>query len=331
VKAAWLGNDLYFAIRCDEHPGEKLNIGATRKDDSALWYGDAVEVLIETEAHSYYQIAVSPSGAVCDLDRGVERAKWFSWDAKAEVATRIEEDHWTVEMRLPIRPDENDPLNQIIGHHPTRSLPWHINICRQRVRDDGAEYSAFSPTGTDGFHDVMKFATLFDGNSFQFDHGPADDDFLEAMRVAGDLARTGKRAEALDAYIAAADRKCTDVQKSHALELAAGFARGQKKPELAEQFIARIPIPAAQKTARMQHLLDQFKAPQVVAEFASEDIGKWPFWKRGDGYAARGRAHFIAKHAKEAEADLTRALEWTSDARLRKDAERMLAEMRGKQ
>ena len=29
-KAGWSGNSVYFAIRCDEHPGEKLNIAATR-------------------------------------------------------------------------------------------------------------------------------------------------------------------------------------------------------------------------------------------------------------------------------------------------------------
>jgi hypothetical protein len=43
VKAAWLGNDLYFAIRCDDRPKEKPNPTATRTDDAALWYGDAVE------------------------------------------------------------------------------------------------------------------------------------------------------------------------------------------------------------------------------------------------------------------------------------------------
>nr|MDH4452610.1 DUF4838 domain-containing protein [Verrucomicrobiota bacterium] len=155
VKSAWLGNDLYFAIRCDEHPGEKPNIGTTKKDDSALWYSDAIEVLIETESHSYYQIAISPSGAVVDSDRGAARNKWFSWDSNAEVATHIADDHWTIEMRLPITQDENDPLHQVIGRKPNKSLPWHINICRQRIREDGAEYSAFSPTGTEGFHDVM--------------------------------------------------------------------------------------------------------------------------------------------------------------------------------
>ena len=317
VKSAWLGNDLYFAIRCDEHPGEKLNIGTTKKDDSALWYGDAVEVLLETESHSYYQIAISPSGAVVDSDRGAARDKWFSWDSNAEVATHIADDHWSIEMRLPITQDENDPLHQVIGRKPNKSLPWHINICRQRIRDDGAEYSAFSPTGTDGFHDVMKFATFYDGNHVEFDHGPPDDDFLEATRIAADFARTGKREEALAAYTAAAERKCSDLQKSQALEQAAATARGLRKFRIAEQLAARIPIEAVKKTVQMQNLLDSSKASQVIEQFGSEDIAKWPFWKRGDGYHARGRASAITKDSKQAEADLTQALEFSSDPRTR--------------
>ena len=138
-KAAW-GQDgnLYLAIRCDEHPGEKPNIGATKDDDAALWYGDAVEILLETESHSYYQIAVSPSGAIADMDRSASRGAWLSWDSNAEVATHIADDHWTVEMRLPITKDDNDPLHQVIGRRPSASLPWHFNICRHRIREDGA-------------------------------------------------------------------------------------------------------------------------------------------------------------------------------------------------
>ncbi|MCX6906489.1 MAG: DUF4838 domain-containing protein [Verrucomicrobia bacterium] len=317
VKSLWIGNNLYFAIRCDEHPGEKLNIGTTKKDDSALWYGDAIEVLLETESHSYYQIAVSPSGAVADLDRSAARDKWFNWDSQAEVATHIAGDHWTVEMRIPITQDENDPLHQIIGRKPTKSLPWHINLCRQRLRDGSQEHSAFSPTSADNFHNAMKFATFYDGNHCEFDHGPPDSDFLETTRVAGDFARAGKRDEALAAYIAAAEGKVTDLQKAHALELAAATARGLRKHDIADQLAARIPIAAVKKTVLMQNLLDQAKAPQVIAQFANEDIARWPFWKRGDGYYHRGRARVITKAGKEAESDLIRALEWTSDPRTR--------------
>ena len=67
----------------------------------------------------------------------------------------------------------------------------------------------------------------------------------------------------------------------------------------------------------MQVLLDHGKAPQVIEQFGSEDIGKWPFWKRGDGYLAIGRAHAITKVSKQAETDFTSALEFTSDPRIR--------------
>jgi tetratricopeptide (TPR) repeat protein len=317
VKSTWLGRDLYFAIRCDEHPGEKPNIGTTKEDDGALWYGDAVELLLETESRSYYQIAISPSGAVVDLDRGASRDKWFTWDSNAEVATHIADDHWTIEIRLPITQDENDPLHQVIGSRPNKSLPWHINICRQRIREDGAEYSAFSPTGAEHFHDVMKFATFYDGNSFEFDHGPPDDDFLEKTRIAADFARTGKREEALAAYTAAAEGKITDLQKSHALELAAGYARHLRENDIADQLTARIPIESVKKAAQMQALLDQSKAPQVIAQFGAEDFSKWPFWKRGAGLHARGRAYSVTRSGDKAEADLTAALDWISEPRTR--------------
>ena len=317
VKSSWIGNDLYFAIRCDERRGEKPNIGTTKKEDHALWFGDAIELLIETESHSYYQIAVSPSGAVVHSDRGVARDKWFSWNSNAEVATHIADDHWNVEIRLPITQDENDPLHQVIGRKPNKSLPWHINICRQRIREDGAEYSAFSPTGTADFHDVMKFATFYDGNHIEFDHGPPNHDFLEAIRLAGDLARIGKREEALAAYTSAADGKLTDQQKSHTLELAAATARSLRKFDLAGQITSRIPIEAVKKFAEMQAMLDQGKATQVLQQYSNEDIAKWPFWKRGDGYFARGRAYALTKAGKQAEADLTLALEFTSLPRSR--------------
>ncbi|HEV7403503.1 MAG TPA: DUF4838 domain-containing protein [Chthoniobacteraceae bacterium] len=318
VKAAWIGHDLYFAIRCDEHPGEKLNIGATRKDDSALWYGDVIEVLLETEAHSYYQIAVNPAGAVADLDRGVSPSKWFTWDSNVEVATQIADDHWTVELRIPITQDEIDPLHEVIGRHPGTSLPWHINVCRQRIRERGQEYSALSPTGTDGFHVPMKFATFYDGNSHEFDADPPEDDFLQATRAAADFARQGKRVEALGRYFAAVDAgSLNEVQKSYALEQAAGIARGLSRPEVADQAIAGIPIAAVKKAAWMQSLLDQNKSPQVIEQFAQEDIAAWPFWKAGDGYFARGRAYLITKAGREAEADFLHALEWTAEPRAR--------------
>ena len=320
-KSGWQGNSVCFAIRCEERPGEKPNIAATKDGDQALWYGDAVEIEIATETHSYYSIAISPSGAVVDLDRGAPRGQWFGWDAKAEVATHIADDHWTIEIRIPVTQDENDPLHQVIGRKPTQSLPWHINLCRQRIREDGTEVSALSPTGTNTFHEPMKFAHFYDGRSHQFDADPTVTDFVIALR---ETAKLRQPAESLPVYLALAEGKPTDFQKSVALEQAAASAAALKDFAQAESIVARIPIPAVQKTAQMQTLLAQAKAPQIVEQFANEDIAKSPFWKRGDAYLARGRAHLITKNAKQAEADLTHALEWLSDDRARKTAEQIL-------
>lgn len=303
-KAGWQGSNLYFAIRCDELPGEKLVSASTRDDDQAIWHGDVIEIELATETHSYYQIAISPAGHIVDLDRGAGKA--FGWDSKAEVATHIADDHWTIEIRFPVTTDENDPLNQVIGRHPTQSLPWHINLCRQRIREDGQELSALSPTGTNGFHVPMKFAHFYDGKSHQFESDPGVTDFAIGFQHA-----TKERNSA--SFLALAElEKITDLQKAAALEQAALLDRAN-----AEAIIERIPIEAVKKTAQMRSLLAQGKASEVISQFAREDLTQWPFWKRGDGYHLRGRACYIAKDGASAEADLTKALPWISEPRSR--------------
>ncbi|OYW72463.1 MAG: hypothetical protein B7Z37_24785 [Verrucomicrobia bacterium 12-59-8] len=304
-KAGWQGNSVCFAIRCDEHPGEKPNTTSTRNEDQALWHGDAIEIELATETHSYYQIAVSPAGHIVDLDRGASRGQWFGWDSKAEVATHIADDHWTVEIRIPVTQDENDPLHQVIGRKPTQSLPWHVNLCRQRIREDGQELSALSPTGTDGFHEPLKFAHFYDGKSHAFDADPSITDFVIGFRDA-----TQKRKAA--GFLALAEGKLSDVQKAAALEQAALLSRADAGP-----IIERIPVDVVKKTAQMQHLLATGKAPEVIAQFANEDFNKWPFWQRGVGYHARGQAYYIAKDGGKAEADFSAALPWVSEPRAR--------------
>lgn len=313
-KAGWQGNNVVFAIRCEERRGDKPNVTSTRHGDQALWRGDAIELEIATETHSYYQIAVSPAGHVVDLDRGAPGSQGFGWDAKAEVATHIAEDHWTVEISLPVTQDENDPLHQLIGRKPTQSLPWHINLCRQRIREDGQEHSALSPTGTGGFHEPMKFAHFYDGRSHQFEVDPAVTGFVIGFRNA-------KQKRTADAFLALTEGKITEFQKSAALEQAALF-------EKSAAWIDQIPIEAVKKAARMQNLLANFKAPELIAGFGDEDFSKWPFWKRGDGLHHRGRAYSIVEEGERAEADLTAALDFTGDPRTRESILLVLAQNR---
>ena len=156
-------NNLYVAVKCMDDPGDPVNAAPTeRKDDSSLWQGDVVELLLETPMHSYYQIAINPDGAVCDLDRRVNLTKGFNWSAEATVATQVNtaEGYWTVEMRVPFTPSTQDPLHEVVGPRPAEDAPWYFNLCRQRTRDGNRAMFAFSPTGERGFHNILEFGKL---------------------------------------------------------------------------------------------------------------------------------------------------------------------------
>jgi len=318
IKTAWIGNNLYFGIRCEDRPGEKLNVATQKNGDQAIWYGDVVEILLGTESHSYYQLGVNPAGALIDLDRGADRSNWFNWSSQAEVATHVADDYWTVEIRIPITQDKNDPLHQVIGHRPTQSLPWHINVCRQRIRENGSEFSAFSPTGTSGFHAPMKFAHFYAGLSHQFPADATVTDHLIASRAASELMRGRKYQEALTAYVElAAGAKVTKFQKSDALQQAALCARSLKDYSQAEKLAGQIPLDAVAKTVRMENLLAQRKFDTVIEQFGGEDFSRWPFWQTGAGAFARAKAYVFTKAGEKAEADLQTAVELTADTRIR--------------
>jgi len=161
---AWIDNSLVIGIKCEDDPST-LNIGTKIDQDTNIWSGDCIEILIETQENSYYQIAINPAGAIYEMNRG--GGEWNTlWRSGAEYATHIGKDSWSVEIRLTPADamqqtiDVNETLG-IKGRQPSGTFPWYFNICRQRMRDGGNELSAFSPTGTGNtFHVKSKFAKL---------------------------------------------------------------------------------------------------------------------------------------------------------------------------
>ena len=161
-KSAWVNGSLYFGIRCQDAENGKLNVGSEKNEDTNIFNGDNIELLIETQTHAYYQIVVSPSGAVIDLDRknGIDSL----WSSQVEVAVRRGKGFWTLEVRLPVAGESQESLdarNGVSGRMPSPTYPWYFNLCRQRVRDNGVELSAFSATGKRSFHEAMKFGELY--------------------------------------------------------------------------------------------------------------------------------------------------------------------------
>jgi hypothetical protein len=160
-KVGWAGDSLYFGITCLDRDVTNRVVGATKHDDPGILAGDCIELLFETQTHCYYQIAISPSGAVLDADR--KAGGGTAWSSDAQVAAFVGEGYWSLEIRVPVAGELQgniDALNGVAGRKPTVTYPWYFNIGRQRVRGREIETSAFSPTGAAGFAHPEKFAKL---------------------------------------------------------------------------------------------------------------------------------------------------------------------------
>ena len=175
--ARWWQDSLVFGIRCEFDPAEPPVIGSEKDHDPAIWQGEHLEVLIETDRHSYYQIVVNPAGAIIDLDRGVtmKQGRAYEWSSQAQVAAHVGKDFWSVEIRLPITGSDEDPLHQILGVRPFdakakaresgkgTSLPWYFNLFRKRAGTTTGETSSFSPLEAEAasFHAPRRFARIY--------------------------------------------------------------------------------------------------------------------------------------------------------------------------
>lgn len=171
----WYNHSLYFGIRCELPEGESPVIGSREKNDPAIWQGEHLELLIETDKHSYYQLVFNPAGALIDLDRGVDKKNWYDWSSQAEVATHIGDGFWSAEVRIPVTASEEDPLHQLVGSQPFESrqrdlasgkgtsLPWYFNLFRKRSGSEDEEITSFSPLGENGesFHVPLRFAKIY--------------------------------------------------------------------------------------------------------------------------------------------------------------------------
>lgn len=160
-RMAWTEKDIVFGVRCEDRDTKQLAIGARKNEDPAMWSGDCIEVLLETQSHAYYQLALNPSGALIDLDR--DKGLNTTWNSAAQAACHIGDGFWSAEIRIPVVGEQQstiDPNNGVAGRQPSSTYPWYFNVCRQRVRPDESEYSAFSPTGAASFHINKKFGRL---------------------------------------------------------------------------------------------------------------------------------------------------------------------------
>jgi tetratricopeptide (TPR) repeat protein len=326
-KAAWQKDSLVMAITCREHDPGRFAKLTKDLDNSAIWNGDVIELLIETQANSYYQIAISPSGSVTDLDRKDGKLNTL-WKSSIEVATGRDEQSWTIELRLPISDEQQavlNPLDGLAGRMPSVTYPWHINVCRQRIGAQGAELSALSPTGEDNFHATDKFAILNLKAGGPNQNNPSldpnfNDGYVLQRREGIELLKAGKYDEALARFKQLATGKVTPLQQADALHQALECAVRLKLIDETQALVKQIKLPNDAKLAQMRLCYHERKMPLLLQQYQDEDWAQWPDTLRGDAAFFRGLAFLSAKNGARAAADFQEAATWTTDDNLRGEA-----------
>ena len=324
VKAAWQRDSLILGITCRERDPARLANATRERDSASIWDGDVVELLIETQVHSYYQIAINPHGTVTDLDRAGGKLNTL-WNAGLEVATRRDSNSWTIEIRLPVADEQQavlNPLDGVAGRAPSLTYPWHFNICRQRVGEHGTEFSALAPTGENNFHVLDRFAML----NLKLGGTNQENPTRNAQRRTGyvlqradalELVRQGQHAAALAAFQHLATNKPTELQQADALLLAVDCALRLKQPDAALALAQQIKSPPHAKLARLRVLDAGRRWRELTDEFGREDLSQWPDPIVADAAVIRGLAWFAQQAGAAAEKDLLLAAKFATEQNLR--------------
>lgn len=153
-------------------------------------------------------------------------------------------------------------------------------------------------------------------------------DYFTHRQTAAALAKEGKHAEALDAFIAMASGDVGDLRKSDALAQAVMCAIALKDYDRATELAKQIPIEPQSKLARMTilHTHANRKFAELIKQFGDEDLSRWPEHVAAKAWLMRGEAGAADVNRRElAVADLSMAVRFPMDTRTRAQTLNLLA------
>ncbi|MFH1017725.1 MAG: DUF5916 domain-containing protein [Pseudomonadota bacterium] len=127
---------LYVGILCRDREPAKIIGRSRRLDSNRIYEDDYVSVNIDSalDHRTVYGFTMNPLGAMID-GKGLNNGEDFlvTWDAVWEGATRVTEEGWTAEFRIPFTSLEYDPsASRTLGLNVTRF------IARRNEADDWA-------------------------------------------------------------------------------------------------------------------------------------------------------------------------------------------------
>ncbi len=162
VYLAYTQTHLYIGIVCIDDQIDRL-VATEQREDRFFRGDDYIEVLFDTQ-HSHssrYSFFSNSLGTRVDAKAGPSGRANFGWSAEWQQAAAVQDDRWTVEMKIPFG---------ILNYFQKDNQEWGLNIFRRRRADDVLSIWSYNPTEPfETFHfghlSNMNLAdTIFDRN-----------------------------------------------------------------------------------------------------------------------------------------------------------------------
>jgi len=158
---------IYFGIEAMEPEPARIASGVTEKD-GPLWEDNTLEIFLTypDREGDYYHLSFNSKGLLYDaFNRKSQKTADRSFDSKAEIVTRVLNDRWVAEVKIPAAPLGMQCLD---GH------VWRINVGRGRILKAGSS-GEYSSLAGGVFHDVDSYPSVSFAGKREFRPG----DFVE--------------------------------------------------------------------------------------------------------------------------------------------------------
>jgi len=149
VWVAYDRDSLYIAARCRDSRPDGIIGRLGRRDDEVEsdWFYFAIDPYYDRRTGYYF--AVNPSGSILDGTISNDETTDGTWDGIWESAVRVDENGWTLEMRI--------PFDQLRFRKRDDYL-WGVNFARDIKRKNESDYFSWRPKEESGL--VSRFADL---------------------------------------------------------------------------------------------------------------------------------------------------------------------------
>jgi hypothetical protein len=168
---------LYIAFECNESTPEKIKKTAIKNDDLKIFGGETVELFLDTnhDHQTYYHIGINPWAAQYEAACSIGEKEVFrksNWNPDWELKTRIGDNRWVAEMRI--------PLTSFGSDSPASGAVWGINFARSN-RTGKSGFASWAAV-QEGFNRPDKFGKIIFGS-------PADVSYSMSSFSTGSSAR----------------------------------------------------------------------------------------------------------------------------------------------